>query len=69
MELLSAELPRADDGLDDAVVVFRALTLCDLGREREAAAQLIQALAGHLPRYTASAHRYADASFSRHPDE
>lgn len=61
LELLSAQETTVGDGLDDAVIVFRALALCDLGREREAAAQLIHALADHLPRYTASAHRYADA--------
>jgi hypothetical protein len=34
--------------------------LVDAGRERQALIQLLHALADHLPRYTASAHRYAD---------
>lgn len=49
------------DGLDDAIVVFRALMLADLGREREALAATMHALAEHLPRYGISAHAYADA--------
>lgn len=49
------------DGLDDAVIVFRALMLADLGRDREALAATIRALAHHLPRYRVSARRYADA--------
>lgn len=61
VRLLKDASTSTGDGLDDAVVVFLALALADLGREREAVTQLVHALADHLPRYTASAHRYADA--------
>ncbi len=61
VRILAAESTSERDGLDDAVVVFCALALSDLGREREAVVALVHALAEHLPRYTASAHRYADA--------
>lgn len=57
--LLAALGTDRGDGLDDAVVVFRALMLADLGREREALAATIHALANHLPRYRVSARRYA----------
>lgn len=60
MRILTEESTSADDGLDDAVAVFLALSLVDVGRDREAVAHLVHALADHLPRYTASAHRYAD---------
>ncbi|MBW4719991.1 tetratricopeptide repeat protein [Saccharothrix obliqua] len=59
--ILAGESTAVGDGLDDAIVVFHALVLTDLGREREAVSRLVHALADHLPRYTASAHRYADA--------
>ncbi|SDO96772.1 Tetratrico peptide repeat-containing protein [Actinopolyspora xinjiangensis] len=61
VRILMAESTTEGDGLDDAVVVFLALALTDLGQEREAVSRLVHALADHLPRYTASAHRYADA--------
>lgn len=61
VEILTAESTTVGDGLDDAVAVFLALALVDTGREREAVAGLVHALAEHLPRYTASSHRYADA--------
>lgn len=61
LALLDPESTTVGDGLDDAVVVFRALALADLDRYPEATASLVHALADHLPRYTASAHRYADA--------
>ncbi len=61
VEILSAEPTDVGDGLDEAVVIFHALALSDLGREREGVVRLVHALAEHLPRYTASAHRYADA--------
>lgn len=61
VRLLEGASTSAGDGLDDAVVVFLALALADLGREREAVTRLVHALADHLPRYTASAHHYADA--------
>ncbi|UOE25297.1 tetratricopeptide repeat protein [Agromyces soli] len=44
--------------LGDAVVAFRALALVDLGQERRAAAELITALAPHLPQYRRSLAAY-----------
>lgn len=61
VRILAAESTTTGDGLDDAVVVFLALALVDTGQERSAVARLVHALADHLPRYTTSAHRYADA--------
>jgi len=46
-------------GLDGAVAAFRALALVDLGREREAVAVALTALATYLPRYNRSIARYA----------
>ncbi len=60
VQILTEESTSVGDGLDDAVTVFLALALADVGRDREAVAQLVHSLADHLPRYTASAHRYAD---------
>ncbi|MEU6817080.1 tetratricopeptide repeat protein [Streptomyces sp. NPDC046860] len=60
-ELLLAERARTSDRLDDALTAFLALTLIDLGREREAAALALGALAPHLPAYRISVARYADA--------
>lgn len=57
--LLSAERGAASDALDDAVSAFLALALADTGREREALALVLQALAPHLPRYQRSVDRYA----------
>jgi tetratricopeptide (TPR) repeat protein len=54
VELLSDELKRESDGLDDAVRGFLALALVDVGREREAASLALEALAPHLPRYQRS---------------
>jgi hypothetical protein len=59
VELLTAELERDSDHLDDAVSAFLALALADLGREREAAALALAALAPHLPRYQRSLGNYA----------
>jgi hypothetical protein len=58
--LLTAELARQRDELDDAVRAFLALALADVGREREALAQALTALARHLPRYQRSLAAYAD---------
>jgi hypothetical protein len=58
--LLAGESTEVGDGPDDAVVLFRALALADVGRERAALVDVLHALADHLPRYKASAHRYAD---------
>lgn len=60
LRLLAALDIDRGDGLDDAVVVFRALMLADLGRDRDALTATIHALANHLPRYRISARRYAD---------
>ncbi|WP_262406725.1 MULTISPECIES: tetratricopeptide repeat protein [Tsukamurella] len=61
LRLLAALDTDCEDGYDDAVVVFRALMLADMGREREALAATLHALANHLPRYRISAHHYPDA--------
>ncbi|HET9141064.1 tetratricopeptide repeat protein [Actinophytocola sp.] len=58
-ELLTAELTAGSDHLDDAVRAFLALALTDLGREREAVALALGALAPHLPRYQRSLANYA----------
>ncbi|WP_326598435.1 tetratricopeptide repeat protein [Streptomyces sp. NBC_01803] len=49
--LLSEERAAGSDELDGAVDAFLALALTDAGREREAVALLLRALAPHLPRY------------------
>ena len=59
MALLTAERDAGSDALDDAVAVFLALALADVGREREALALALGALAPHLPRYQRSAANYA----------
>jgi hypothetical protein len=63
--VLEAERARAADPLDGAVAGFLALALDDVGREREAAALALEALAPHLPRYQASLARYARALVDR----
>lgn len=57
--LLEAELDAGSDDLDDAVRAFLALALVDVGREREAVALALAALAPHLPRYQRSTANYA----------
>jgi hypothetical protein len=62
--LLEAERPAADGdpdeaALDDAVSCVLALALTDVGREREAVAVAVAALAPHLPRYQRSMANYA----------
>jgi tetratricopeptide (TPR) repeat protein len=59
--LLEEELRRPGDELEQAVRAFLALALCDLGREREAAALGLEALSHYLPRYNRSLARYAQA--------
>ncbi|MFC4942164.1 tetratricopeptide repeat protein [Pseudonocardia sp. GCM10023141] len=59
VELLTAELAAGSDELDDAVACVLALALTDVGREREAVALVIGALAPHLPRYQRSMANYA----------
>jgi len=58
-DLLAAELDAPSDELDEAVRGFLALALVDLGREREAVAVSLTALARYLPRYNKSLARYA----------
>jgi Flp pilus assembly protein TadD len=57
--LLTAELEAGSDHLDDAVRATLALSLTDVGREREAVSLVITALAKHLPRYQRSMANYA----------
>lgn len=57
--LLTAEMTAGSDHLDDAVRGFLALALVDTGREREAVALALGALAPHLPRYQRSLANYA----------
>ncbi|PSH64551.1 tetratricopeptide repeat protein [Phyllobacterium sophorae] len=59
--LLTAEQQAGSDELDDAVTAFLALSLVDTGREREAVALALTALARHLPRYNRSLAGYAGA--------
>ena len=59
--LLTAERVAGSDELNDAVVAFLALALADVGRERDALALALTALARHLPRYNRSLARYAQA--------
>ncbi len=61
VSLLTAELHAADDDLNGAVRGFLALALVDVGREREAVAISLTALAHYLPRYNRSLVRYAQA--------
>ena len=58
--LLAAELDVTSDELDDAVRAFLALALTSVGREREAVAVALTALAPHLARYNRSLAAYAD---------
>jgi tetratricopeptide (TPR) repeat protein len=57
--MLIDEAAADSDDLDDAVRAFLALSLVDLGREREAVSLALGALASHLPRYRRSVARYA----------
>jgi tetratricopeptide (TPR) repeat protein len=57
--LLTPELVAPSDELDDAVRAFLALCLSSLGRDREALALTLGALAPHLPRYQRSTANYA----------
>jgi hypothetical protein len=57
--LLTAELGADSDDLDDAVRAFLALALTSVGREREAVAVALTALAPHLTRYNRSLAAYA----------
>jgi tetratricopeptide (TPR) repeat protein len=67
VDLLTAELGRRSDQLDDAVRAFLALALVDTGRERDAVALLLTTLAPHLPRYQRSVANYARLLTEREP--
>jgi len=56
---LTAERDAGSDDLDDAVSAFLALSLVDLGQERQAVSLALAALARHLPRYQRSLANYA----------
>ncbi|MFE7763100.1 tetratricopeptide repeat protein [Streptomyces sp. NPDC057438] len=68
-DMLLAERAKTSDHLDDAVTAFLALSLVDLGREREAAALALGALSRHLPCYNTSLARYAAAAADPAPDD
>ncbi|MGW0942342.1 tetratricopeptide repeat protein [Streptomyces sp. NPDC002623] len=61
VELLTPELDRPSDELDDAVRACLALCLSSLGRDREGLSLVLGALAPHLPRYQRSMANYARA--------
>ena len=69
VDLLTAELDAGTDALDGAVRTFLALALVDVGREREAVAVALTALADYLPRYNRSVRRYANALVTATPLE
>lgn len=60
VELLTAERALGPTDLTDAVTAFLALSLLDLGQEREAAALALGALSRHLPTYHRSVAHYAE---------
>ena len=60
IELLTDELARESDELDEAVRAFLALALAEVGREREALSHALTALAPHLARYRRSLANYAE---------
>jgi tetratricopeptide (TPR) repeat protein len=57
--LLTAEVERTSDQLDDAVRAFLALALSSAGRDREGLSLALTALAPHLKRYQRSVTNYA----------
>ncbi|SFC68542.1 Tetratrico peptide repeat-containing protein [Devosia psychrophila] len=59
LALLIAERQRSSDDLNDAVAIFEALTLADLGLERDALAGVLTRLAARLPRYRRSVTSHA----------
>jgi Tetratrico peptide repeat len=68
VRLLTAEMAAGSDELDDAIRCVLALTLTDLGREREAVSLAVGALARHLPRYQRSMANYARLLVEPDPD-
>ena len=67
--LLAGELDAGSGHLDDAVRAFLALALVDTGREREAVATALTALAPHLPRYQRSLANYARLLVNEEPGQ
>jgi HEAT repeat protein len=67
VDLLTAELDVGSDALDGAVRAILALALVDVGREREAVAVALTALADYLPRYNRSVRRYAQTLATETP--
>lgn len=63
--LLTAELEAETNVLDVAVQAFLALSLADVGREREAVGVALTALSDHLPRYSRSVANYAQELTSK----
>jgi Tetratrico peptide repeat len=68
VRLLTAEMAAGSDELDDAIRCVLALTLTDLGREREAVSLAVGALARHLPLYQRSMANYARLLVEPDPD-
>ena len=60
LALLEAERATGSGELDDELAAFLALALTSAGREREAVAVALNALAPHLMRYTRSVTAYAE---------
>jgi tetratricopeptide (TPR) repeat protein len=60
LALLEAERATGSGELDDELAAFLALALTSAGREREAVAVALTALAPHLTRYTRSVAAYAE---------
>jgi tetratricopeptide (TPR) repeat protein len=58
--LLREEIARGSDELDDALHAFLALSLSELGNEREGLSLVLKSLAAHLPRYQISVANYAE---------
>ncbi len=69
LELLRGEPTDAADGLDDAVIAFRALVMSDVGQTREALADSLEALAPHLSMYQRSVDNYARLLRKTEPGE
>ena len=67
LDLLTAEARAASDDLDGAVAATQALALASLGRDREALAVALTALAKYLPRYNRSVARYAQDLLNEAP--
>jgi tetratricopeptide (TPR) repeat protein len=60
LALLEAERDTGFDALEDELAAFLALALTSAGRDREAVAVALTALAPHLTRYTRSVTAYAE---------